>query len=175
MSNSPDLHLLQIVICCYKPSIQNGYDAIQRLFFYISLNIHYIYKCFKYKLQIVKMPFHDSVICCIFVKSKTFWLEIHVVFIPNLNGQESDWPDYAYCRWSRGSSVGIVSDYGLDDRGSIPDRAEYFSSCLCVQTGSGVHPASYTMGTRGPFSRGKARSGRDADHSAPSRAEVKYE
>jgi hypothetical protein len=23
---------------------------------------------------------------------------------------------------SRGSSVGIVSDYGLDDRGSIPDR-----------------------------------------------------
>jgi hypothetical protein len=24
--------------------------------------------------------------------------------------------------WSRGSSGSIVSDYGLDDRGSIPDR-----------------------------------------------------
>jgi hypothetical protein len=23
---------------------------------------------------------------------------------------------------SRGSSVGVVSDYGMDDRGSIPDR-----------------------------------------------------
>jgi hypothetical protein len=27
---------------------------------------------------------------------------------------------------SRGSSVGIVSDYGLDDRGSIPDRGRGF-------------------------------------------------
>jgi hypothetical protein len=25
-------------------------------------------------------------------------------------------------KWSRGSSVSIVSDYGLDDRGSISDR-----------------------------------------------------
>jgi hypothetical protein len=43
---------------------------------------------------------------------------------------------------SRGSSGSIVSDYGLDDRGSIPDRAEDFSSSPCVQTGSGAHPAS---------------------------------
>jgi hypothetical protein len=28
--------------------------------------------------------------------------------------------------WSRGSSVSIVSDYGLDDRGSIPDRGRGF-------------------------------------------------
>jgi uncharacterized membrane protein len=27
---------------------------------------------------------------------------------------------------SRGSSVSIVSDYGLDDRGSIPDRSRGF-------------------------------------------------
>jgi hypothetical protein len=27
---------------------------------------------------------------------------------------------------SRGSSVSIVSDYGLDDRGSIPDRGSEF-------------------------------------------------
>jgi hypothetical protein len=29
-------------------------------------------------------------------------------------------------RWSRGSSVSIVSDYGLDDRGSISDRGRGF-------------------------------------------------
>jgi hypothetical protein len=76
---------------------------------------------------------------------------------------------------SRGSSVSIVSGYGLDDR-VIDVRslagAEDFSSSLCVQTGSGAHPASYTMGTGGPFPGGKARQGRDADHSLPSSAEV---
>jgi hypothetical protein len=29
-------------------------------------------------------------------------------------------------KMSRGSSVSIVSDYGLDDRGSIPDRGRGF-------------------------------------------------
>jgi hypothetical protein len=52
-----------------------------------------------------------------------------------------------------------------------PTGAEDFSSSPCVQTGSGTHPASYPMGTE----RGKARPGRDADHSPPSSAEVKYE
>jgi hypothetical protein len=60
-------------------------------------------------------------------------------------------------RWSRGSSVSIVSDYGLGDRASIPDRG------LCVQTGSGAHPASCTMGTGRPFPGGKERPRRDAD------------
>jgi hypothetical protein len=73
------------------------------------------------------------------------------------------------------SSVSIVSDYGLDDWGSIPDRGRGFSSSLCVQTGSGAHSASCLMGTGGPFPRGKARPGRDADHSPPSSAEVKKE
>jgi hypothetical protein len=31
-------------------------------------------------------------------------------------------------------------------------RRKDFSSSLCVQTGSGAHPASCTMGTGGPFS-----------------------
>jgi hypothetical protein len=83
------------------------------------------------------------------------------------------------CIRSSGSSVSIVSDYGLDDRGSIPDRGgggpEDFSSSSCVQTGSGAHPASCPMGTWGSFPGGKARSGREADHSPPSSAEVKYE
>jgi hypothetical protein len=52
---------------------------------------------------------------------------------------------------------------------------EDFSSSPCVQTGSGAHPASYPMDTGGPFPGGKARPGRDADHSLPSSAEVKYE
>jgi hypothetical protein len=76
---------------------------------------------------------------------------------------------------SRVSSVSIVSDYGLDDRAigvRSPARAKDFSSDLCVQTGSGVHPASCTMGTGSPFPGGKARPGRDADYSPPSSAEV---
>jgi hypothetical protein len=78
-------------------------------------------------------------------------------------------------KWSRGSSVSIVSDYGLDDR-AIEVRssagAKDFSSILCVQTGSGAHPASCPMGIGGPFPRHKAQPGRDADHSPPSSAEV---
>jgi hypothetical protein len=56
-----------------------------------------------------------------------------------------------------------------------PTEAEDFSSSLCVQTGSGAHPASCTMGTGGPISGGKAQPGRDADHSPPSSADVKNE
>jgi hypothetical protein len=47
-----------------------------------------------------------------------------------------------------------------------------FSSSLCVQTGSGAHPASCTVGTEGHFPGAKARPRRDADHSLPSIAEV---
>jgi hypothetical protein len=66
---------------------------------------------------------------------------------------------------SRGILVSIVSDYGLDDWGSIPDRGRRFF----------FHPAPCPMGTGGPFPGGKARPGRDADHSPPSGAKVKNE
>jgi hypothetical protein len=56
-----------------------------------------------------------------------------------------------------------------------PTEAEDFTSNLCVQTGCGADPASCTVGTGGPFPGGKARPGRDADHSPPSSAEVKKE
>jgi hypothetical protein len=56
-----------------------------------------------------------------------------------------------------------------------PTGAQDFSSSLCVQTGSGAHPASYPMGTGVPFPGGKARPGRDADHSPPTSAEIKNE
>jgi hypothetical protein len=48
---------------------------------------------------------------------------------------------------SQGSSVSIVSDYGLDDRAigvRSPEGEKNFSSNLCVQTGSDAHPASCT-------------------------------
>jgi hypothetical protein len=80
--------------------------------------------------------------------------------------------------WEPGSSGSIVSDYGLDDR-TIGVRflagAKDCSSSLCVQTGSGAHPASCTMGTGGTFPGGKSAAERDADHSPPSSAEVENE
>jgi hypothetical protein len=59
-----------------------------------------------------------------------------------------------------GRSVGIALGYGLDNRGSrvrFPEGAGNFSlHHRCVQNGSGVHPASYPMVTRGSFPGGKA-------------------
>jgi hypothetical protein len=84
------------------------------------------------------------------------------------------WMSRSY-KMSRVSLGSIVSDYGLDDRAieiRSPAGGKDFSSNLCVQTGSGAHPASCTMGTRDPYPGGKARPGRDADHSPPSSAEV---
>jgi hypothetical protein len=63
---------------------------------------------------------------------------------------------------SRGSSVSIVSNYGLDDRAigvRSPARTKDFSSNHCVQTGSVAHPASCTMGTGGPFPGAKRSRG----------------
>jgi hypothetical protein len=83
-----------------------------------------------------------------------------------------------YIIGSRDSSVSIVSDYGLDDRAigvRSPAGVKDLSYSLCVQTGSGAHPASCTVGTGDPFPEGKARPGRDADHSPPSSAEVDNE
>jgi hypothetical protein len=77
-----------------------------------------------------------------------------------------------------GSSGSIVSDYGLDDRAigvRNPAGAKNFSSNLCVQTGSGAHPDSCTMGTGGTFPGAEAWPGRDADHSPPSSVEVENE
>jgi hypothetical protein len=83
-----------------------------------------------------------------------------------------------------GSSVGIATDYGLDGPGfekkigldgpgiekKIPVGARFIAH---VQTGSGAHPASCTMGT-GSF-RGVKRPGRGSDHSPPPSAEVENE
>jgi hypothetical protein len=59
----------------------------------------------------------------------------------------------------RDSSLGIATDYGLDNRMigiRIPTRAGNFSLRHRVQTGSEAHPASYPRDTRGSFPEGKA-------------------
>jgi hypothetical protein len=56
------------------------------------------------------------------------------------------------------SSVGTALEYGLGDWGSrvqFPAGAGNFSLHPRVQNGSGAHPASYPMGTRGSFLEGK--------------------
>jgi hypothetical protein len=60
---------------------------------------------------------------------------------------------------SRDSSVGIGLGYGLDDRGSrvrLPAGAGNFSLHHRVQKGSGAHPVSYPVGTKGSLLGGKA-------------------
>jgi hypothetical protein len=61
----------------------------------------------------------------------------------------------------RGTYVSILN--GLDDRGSRVQflaGAGNFSLHHRVQNGSGAHPASYPMGTRGCFPGGKAARAR---------------
>jgi hypothetical protein len=75
---------------------------------------------------------------------------------------------------SRGSSVGIMTEYWLDDRDSgvrFPAVVGNFFPHR-VQTSSGPHTASYQMGTEGSFP-GVKWPGYEADHSSPSRPEVK--
>jgi hypothetical protein len=67
----------------------------------------------------------------------------------------------------------LTTDWTAGVRSSA--EAEDFYSSLCVQTGSGAHPDSYTIGTGGSFPGGKTRPGRDADHSSLSSAVVKKE
>jgi hypothetical protein len=59
---------------------------------------------------------------------------------------------------SHDSSVGIALGYGLDDRGfriQFQARAGNFSLRHHIHNGSGAHPASHPMGTRGSFPEGK--------------------
>jgi hypothetical protein len=102
-------------------------------------------------------------------------LQTHSTFVINLRLQQSVNDNNLLKLPARVSSGSIVSDYGLDDRAigvRSPAGAKDFSSSLCVQIGSGAHPASCPMGTGVRFPGSKALPGRDADHSPPSSAEV---
>jgi hypothetical protein len=67
---------------------------------------------------------------------------------------------------SQDSSVSIVTGYGLNGLGLIPSNARFFSS-PCVQSSSGAHPASCTMGTRGSFPKGKVMGLKLTSHLNP--------
>jgi hypothetical protein len=76
---------------------------------------------------------------------------------------------------SRGSSGSIVSDYGLDDRAigvRFPAGQRVFPLAFVSRSALGPTqpPVQYVPGVLSPG--GKARPGRDADHSPPSSAEV---
>jgi hypothetical protein len=75
-------------------------------------------------------------------------------------------------------SGSIVSGYGLDDRAigvRSPAGAKDFSTSLRVQTGSGAHPTSCTMGTGGRFPGGKSAAGAWRWPLTPSSVEVENE
>jgi hypothetical protein len=102
--------------------------------------------------------------------------QFHIVLRLRMHGVIPPLPQYIFITWcsvkhkknftftstitqSRDSSVGIALDYRLDNWGSrvlFPAGAGNFSLNHCVQNGSGAHPASYPMGTRGCFPGVKA-------------------
>jgi hypothetical protein len=59
-----------------------------------------------------------------------------------------------YCYYYYYHQFGIATGYGLDGRGSIPGEARDFSLLHSIQTGSGTHLASHSMGTAGSFPGG---------------------
>jgi hypothetical protein len=77
-----------------------------------------------------------------------------------------------------GSSVSVVSGYGLDERAievRSPAEAKGFFPLASVSRpalGPTQPPVQWVMRVLSP---GKARPGRDADHSPPSSAEVENE
>jgi hypothetical protein len=87
-------------------------------------------------------------------------------FITLVSGPVQDFPMYD-SRTGAGVAESVLC---LTTGVQSPTEAEDFSSSLCVQTSPGAHPASCPVDTGG-----KARPGRDVDHSPPSSAEVKYE
>jgi hypothetical protein len=58
---------------------------------------------------------------------------------------------------SRDNAFGIATGYRLDEGSEFEYRwGQEFSLLQVTQTGPGVHPTSYPMGTGSSFPRGKA-------------------
>jgi hypothetical protein len=118
-------------------------------------------------------------------RHSAFWFCFHseIIFVKRVKNVESIRSNHLRPHWQStvreaGTAVAqavqcLTTGWTIGVRS--PTGAEDFSSSLCVQTGSVDHPVPCSMGTGGPFPGGKARPGRDADHSPPSSAEVKYE
>jgi hypothetical protein len=67
--------------------------------------------------------------------------------------------------WDR--SVSLGTGYGLDGQVRFLAGVRDFSLCHSVNNGSGTHPDSYPLCSRGSFPECKA-AGHEADHSPPS-------
>jgi hypothetical protein len=120
-------------------------SLVNNNYLWYSITRNVIHKnCFMVKWQTKKFP--------PFVSDVDFWIFIHVL----------------YTLVCRDSSVGITTRYGLDGPGIELPLAAKFSAPF--QTGTGAHPASYTMVTAS--FPGLKRRGRGVDHSPPSSAEV---
>jgi hypothetical protein len=88
--------------------------------------------------------------------SETAFWRIPSQKYPCLCWQESFIKQIVKQIWSWGSSVSIVFDYRMDDRGSISGRGNGFFPVACIQASSEVHPAFYSMVIRGNPYRGKS-------------------
>jgi hypothetical protein len=89
----------------------------------------------------------------------TFHSHLLLVNSPPLRGASRQNLIVTFFLQSRDSSVGMALGYGLDDRGPrvrFPAGTGNFSLQHRVQNGSGAHPASCPLGTRGSFPGGKA-------------------
>jgi hypothetical protein len=82
--------------------------------------------------------------------------------------------EYSLVGMSRDSALGIGTGYRLEDQEvgvQVPVGSRIFSSPN-IQTGSGVHPTSYPMGTGGSIP-GVKRPGSEADHHPPTSDEIR--
>jgi hypothetical protein len=132
----------------------------------------------------VAFPFHQNTLCCMFC-SDCLWCicttRMHSCpssrVCVNKWGwavveQSSDWRSgFGPVWWDAGNSLRSSSGLRAGCSGvRIPIGARNFSHHY-VQTSSGAHPASYTMGPRGSFP-GVKQPEREADHSPPCSAEI---
>jgi len=79
---------------------------------------------------------------------------------------------------NRDSSVGLVTNRPRTtlqrNRGSISNTDNISSLLQSLKTGSAVHPAYFSTGSEDPY-QGVKHLGREAHHSPPSNAKIKYE
>jgi hypothetical protein len=80
--------------------------------------------------------------------------------------------------WNRDSSVGVVTNRQWTrlqrNCGSISNANKTFSLLQSLKTGSAAHPAYFSMGSEDLY-QGVKQLGREAHHSPPSNAKIKYE
>jgi hypothetical protein len=131
--------------CCWNYSLINCFQCqkknrLQRIFFMTILKFNWVHSTLG-----LMVPHFSS-----------FWMSSEQ---RKRHHQTQFGPFSSVNRIGTVYSVLTEAWYGLDDRGSrvrFPAGAGNFSLHYSVQNGSGAHPTSYPMGTRGSFPGGKA-------------------